>query len=104
MANTMAENGNGYSKMVSIVGAIAGSIGIIGSMLAWIYTLQDRVTRNEVALHEIETQFCAQDIVRNLMHAHDLREYAVLYKKVYGEDYPIGNTYYPTICNRPIRN
>lgn len=95
---------NGYSRLVSIVGTSAAAVGVLGSMLAWIYSLQDRVTRNEVALHEIETQFCAQDIVRNLMHANDMRNLSVLWEKQFGTPYPIGNAYYPTICNRPVRN
>lgn len=51
---------------------------------------------------EIETQFCASDIVRNLMHANDLRQVALLWKKVYGEEYPTDNSFYPQVCNRPI--
>lgn len=94
---------NGTNKWTGIVVAVLGAASVIGSMLAWIYSLQDRLTRIEVSLSEIETQFCAADITRNLMHANDLRNFAILYKKVYGEDYPIGNVYYPTICNRPVR-
>ncbi len=98
------EPSNGYTRMFSILGGVAAAIGVLGSMLAWIYSLQDRVTRNEAALIEIETQFCAADIARNLMHAADLRNYAVLYKQVFGLDYPTGNAYYPNICNRAPRH
>lgn len=72
-------------------------------MVAWTYSLQDRLTRMETALSEVETQFCAADTARNLTHANDLRNYALIYKQVFGSDYPIGNAYYPTICNRPAR-
>lgn len=65
--------------------------------------IQDRLTKIEVSQNEIETQFCAQDIVRNLMHANDLRNLSLLWKKTFGTDYPISNSYYPTICNRRIK-
>jgi hypothetical protein len=53
----------------------------------------------QTSLKEIETQFCGADIVRNVFHANDLRLQAMLWKKVFGEDYPITNAYYPYICN-----
>ena len=65
--------------------------------------LQDRLTKIEVAQNEIETQFCAQDIVRNLMHANDLRNLSIIWEKQFGNPYPLGNTYYPTICNRTVK-
>lgn len=94
---------NGITRWTSSVAVVVGAMSLFGSLIAWVYTLQDRVTRNEAALLEIETQFCAADMARNLMHASDLRNYAVLYKKVFGDDYPTSNAYYPTICNRPVR-
>lgn len=54
----------------------------------------------QTKLTEIETQFCASDIVRNLMHANDMREIAVLYEKLYGQRKPTDNAFYPMICNR----
>jgi hypothetical protein len=62
--------------------------------------LDDRLTKIEVAQNEVETQFCASDIVRNLMHANDQRTSAVMWEKVFGTKYPTDNSYYPTICNR----
>lgn len=53
-------------------------------------------------LNEVETQFCASDIVRNLMHANDLRVQSLLWGKVFESSYPIANAYYPTICNRKV--
>lgn len=52
-------------------------------------------------LTEIETQFRASDQVRNLMHANDLRMQSMLWKKAFGQDYPIANAYYPTIARQP---
>ena len=53
------------------------------------------------SLIEVETQFCAADIVRNLMHADDMRLRAVMWGKIYpGTKMPTDNAYYPTICNR----
>jgi len=52
-------------------------------------------------LVEIETQFCAADIIRNLSHAQDMRNNSLLWNKAYpGEHMPTDNAYYPTICNR----
>lgn len=52
------------------------------------------------ALDEIETQFCASDIVRNLMHANDMRTSAMLWEKAFGTRLPTDNAYYPRVCNR----
>jgi hypothetical protein len=55
----------------------------------------------EARLTEIETQFCASDIVRNLMHANDLRMFSMLWKGVFPHaEYPIQNAFYPKVCNR----
>jgi hypothetical protein len=52
-------------------------------------------------LVEIETQFCASDSVRNLMHATDLRITSMLWGKVNpGQVLPTDNAFYPVICNR----
>ncbi len=48
-------------------------------------------------LVEIETQFCAEDALRNLMHANDLRDFAMLWAKTMGGELPIANAYYPHI-------
>jgi hypothetical protein len=55
----------------------------------------------EARLVEIETQFCASDIVRNLMHATDLRTQSMLWRKLIPDTpMPTDNAYYPQICNR----
>jgi len=46
---------------------------------------------------ELESQFCAEDAVRNLTHAHDLRDMGVLWKRVLGDELPLSNAYYPAI-------
>jgi LmbE family N-acetylglucosaminyl deacetylase len=62
---------------------------------------QSKVGQQTDALTEIETQFCASDIVRNLMHANDMRTIALLWQKTFpGSVMPTDNAYYPTICNR----
>lgn len=50
------------------------------------------------SLVEIETQFRATDQVRNVIHANDLRVQSMLWRKSFGQDYPIGNAYYPSIA------
>lgn len=50
-------------------------------------------------LVEVETQFCSSDVVRNLMHANDLRLLAMLWHKVFLDTtLPTDNVYYPQIC------
>jgi hypothetical protein len=51
----------------------------------------------KMALREIETQFRASDDMANLQHAHDQRDFAVLWLKVYGTSYPLDNSYYPHV-------
>lgn len=51
-------------------------------------------------LNEIETQFCANDNVRNLTHANDMRILATVFEKVFAQPYPIANAFYPKVCNR----
>lgn len=48
-------------------------------------------------LVEVESQFCSEDAMRNLMHATDLRSMAMLWNKAFGIDMPTANAYYPKI-------
>jgi hypothetical protein len=50
-------------------------------------------------LVEVETQFCSSDVVRNLMHANDLRLFAIMWHKIFPDStLPTDNAYYPQIC------
>ncbi len=50
-------------------------------------------------LVEVETQFCSSDMVRNLMHANDLRLFSIIWHKVFADTtLPTDNAYYPQIC------
>jgi 3-phenylpropionate/cinnamic acid dioxygenase small subunit len=56
-------------------------------------------------LVEIETQFCASDIVRSLIHASDMRIQSLLWSRSYpGEHMPTDNAFYAHICNRQPTN
>lgn len=58
----------------------------------------------KASLVEVETQFCASDQIRNLMHANDLRVQSVLWQHAGSlGDYPTANAYYPSICNRDVK-
>lgn len=122
-------NGNGFWRTASILGSIVVAVPSVGGLFWQVFslaseaqshkakierleiqvsTLQSELAGNESTLkgvdkdlNEVETQFCAQDIVRNLMHANDLRMFSMLYDKV-GMKLPTDNSYYPTICNRRI--
>jgi hypothetical protein len=70
---------------------------------------RNTINQNEIVsltsdLREIETQFCASDIIRNLMHANDLRTMSVLWVHTFKERYPTDNAYYPQICNRDTKS
>jgi len=53
----------------------------------------------EAKLIEVETQFCASDVIRNLMHANDMRLAAMLWHKAFPDTtLPTDNAYYPKIC------
>lgn len=58
-------------------------------------------TKQAAALIEVETQFCEEGHLRNLNHATELRTTALLWQRVFGENYPIGSAYFPQVCNRP---
>lgn len=73
------------------------------SLGADIRALQIKQNTLDVGLNEIETQFCAQDIVRNLMHANDMRNVTLLWEKTFGMRLSTDNAYYPTICNRRVK-
>lgn len=66
-------------------------------------TIRAENTKQSAALIEIETQFCAADIMRNMAHAHDMRITSMLWAKTFdqGIKLPTDNAYYPVICNRP---
>lgn len=125
-----ASNGsNGYGKAGFWVSLASVALVIIGAII-WVGALANEVAANNKAivdqdrrverlasdlsrndletsgitrdLKEVETQFCASDIVRNLMHANDMRTVSLLWQKTYGVPYPTDNAYYPTICNRSV--
>lgn len=54
--------------------------------------------RQAAAVQELRLSLCASDTLRNQMHADELRDRAVLWKKVFGDTLPTDNAYYPTTC------
>lgn len=65
-------------------------------------TMRADIARENAALVEVETQFCAADIMRNLNQANDSRFLSLLWQKAFidGTRLPTDNAYYPVICNR----
>lgn len=124
-----APNGNGYARVGVYASAISAGALLIAAFI-WIGTIASEVSQNtaahvaisarlslveadqrqvqvnitklETSQIETETQFCASDIVRNLIHANDLREIAMLHNAVFHTVYPTDNAYYPVICRRDI--
>lgn len=75
--------------------------GLIQENAERISILRTDVTRLAADLREIETQFCASDIIRNLMHAHEMRIETMLWSAVNPKmPLPTDNAYYPMVCNR----
>ena len=72
----------------------------LGEERASVSGLQSQVSAMRVSLNEIETQFCAEDIVRNVMHESNERIVSAMYEKIYGQRLATDNAYYPVICNR----
>lgn len=124
---TTPTNGNGASRVglyATTALAFIAVISIMGSMFYVAFTskantdaivdqrvfnaatttaltaLQIKLNAIEISQNETETQFCAQDIVRNLMHANDMRGVSILWEKAGLGRMPTDNAYYPTICNR----
>jgi hypothetical protein len=52
------------------------------------------------ALIKIETEFCSEDDMRNLMDEHLERSIAVLWRKLNPESEFPASTYFPHVCNR----
>jgi hypothetical protein len=66
----------------------------VNSMYDSVQIMKEQQTKNSAALVEIETQFCGQDNLRSQIHASDLRWFAMLWHKVFGQELPIGNAFY----------
>ena len=59
-----------------------------------------RISTLRAQLTEIETQFCAEDIVRNQAHESNQRLQAAMFEKLFGQRLGTDNAYYPVKCNR----
>jgi hypothetical protein len=67
--------------------------------------LRADMSQTRADLREVETQFCGSDIVRNLMHANDMRVISMSWHNAFPSvTLPIDNAYYPRICNRDTSN
>jgi cell division protein FtsX len=62
-----------------------------------IATINAHIAAIQRDLVEIETQFCAEDAMRNLTHASDLRLLAMVWTKAMGVEMQTSNAYYPRI-------
>lgn len=61
-----------------------------------------KLSAMDYKLVEVETQFRASDQIRNLMHANEMRNTAMLWSKAFGVTFPIDNAYYPTIAQERV--
>lgn len=85
---------NTASSLSTRVVALEANLAATQERRARLATEMAALQRNLV---EVETQFCAEDALRNLMHANDLRDLSILWLKAMGSELPISNAYYPSI-------
>ena len=78
---------------------IIGSVGMVGIVvIGSIITLYTRLAETEGKLIDVQNQLCAQDTVRNVMHANDSRVIAQMWEKIFpGSNYQLGNSFYPVV-------
>lgn len=88
---------NQHSTSMSELGLLKQNYLMVADRLA---TIRADVAKQAAALVEIETQFCASDVTRNLMHATDMRIQSVMWSKVMDTHMPTDNAYYPVICRK----
>jgi hypothetical protein len=101
MSTIRAENAAQFARIVSLESNY-------NSLLDREATLRSNVASLQASILEIQTQFCAEDDMRNLMQASNYRVLAVLWNKVnpanpggsMGVDFPLGAIYYPHVCVR----
>ena len=74
---------------------------LVGTLTERVNVLRNDAATTKASMAEIESQFCASDVVRNLMHASDMRMVSMLWRKQFPDaPYPTDNSYYPRVCNR----
>lgn len=61
---------------------------------------RENIMKINESLREVETQFLASDQMRNIQLSSNMRWTAILWKKVYGDDFPTYE-YYPSIAQPP---
>jgi hypothetical protein len=104
--------------MIGVGGALLSLLVNVNTLTTSVANLSSRVTSIETELSatqdrraslateiaaiqrdlvEVETQFCAEDAMRNLMHANDLRMLGLLWQKTMDAELPTSNAYYPAI-------
>lgn len=94
------ESTRGFAQAATDLSHLRADYAVIVERLG---AMRTENARQNAALVEIETQFCAADIMRNLTHATDTRLISLLWQKSFMLDQlklPTDNAYYPMICNR----
>ncbi len=62
--------------------------------------LRTKVGELQSALSEVETRFCGEDQVRNMMQAGNDKLFSMLWKKQYPETAFPSSSYYPQLCKQ----
>jgi hypothetical protein len=98
----------GFLTLMMNVNTLNNSVAALSTRLAMMEAGANEGRTNEVKtrtsiaaierdLVEIETQFCAEDSMRNLMHANDLRFMGILWAKEFTLELPTANAFYPQV-------
>ena len=89
------------AKVAAMASSTENTRVLVGTLTERVNVLRNDGATTKATMAEIESQFCAGDIVRNLMHAQDMRLVSMLWRKQFPDSpYPTDNSYYPRVCNR----
>lgn len=111
-ANNIAEQQVEVAKLQSDISALRAELaawekatndnkGILDKVAGEQAARSSVITGLEENFKEVETQFCADEQIRNDFHSEDLRFRQMMIKKLWPDaDYAVANATYPEICNR----
>lgn len=97
-SNSTAADAQSRADRTQLNDRMRGAEAMIGANAS---ERRGQISALSAKLVEVETQFCASDIIRNLMHAQDMRTTSIMWTKLFTNSVlPTDNSYYPSICNR----
>ena len=77
-----------------------GNTARIDNLAAHVERLESQQVEVTQKLREIETQFCAEDDLRNVEESEQLRFRQMIMKKVFEAEYVVANSVFPVVCDK----